>query len=85
VEQGDEVWRRLSDAARKMSPEELADLLASSYSGDTAFGDLRCGPLLAVLDTSNVMVFTASSRMAHLPRRSPRATARCACSWSTRR
>jgi hypothetical protein len=54
VEQDDEPWRRLSDGARKMSSEELADLLASSYSHDGRFVDLGRGPLLAVPDTSNV-------------------------------
>jgi hypothetical protein len=37
-----------------MRPDELADLLASSYSFDTRFADLGRGPLVAVLDTSNV-------------------------------
>jgi hypothetical protein len=54
VEQDHEPWRRLADGARKMSPEELADLLASSYSPDVRLADLGRGPLLAVLDTSNV-------------------------------
>jgi hypothetical protein len=54
VEQDDEPWRRLSEGAGKMSPEELANLLASSYSYDARFADLGRGPLLAVLDTSNV-------------------------------
>ena len=54
VEQDDEPWRRLADAARNTSPEELADLLASSYSFDARLADLRRGPLIAVLDTSNV-------------------------------
>jgi len=40
-------------AARDMSPEELADLLASSYSFDGWY-ELGCSPLLAVLDTSCV-------------------------------
>lgn len=54
MEQANESWRRLADGARKMSPEELADLLASTYSLDARFADLGRGPLLAVLDTSNV-------------------------------
>jgi hypothetical protein len=54
VEQDDEPWRHLSGGAAKMKPEELADLLASSYSYDTRFADLGRGPLLAVLDTGNV-------------------------------
>jgi hypothetical protein len=54
VEQDNESWRRLADGARKMSPEELADLLASSYSPDARLADLGRGLLLAVLDTSNV-------------------------------
>lgn len=54
VEQDDELWQRLSDGAREMSPGELADLLASSYSFDARLADLGRGPLLAVLDTSNV-------------------------------
>lgn len=36
-----------------MSPEELADLLASSYSYQ-GWSELSSGPLLAVLDTSCV-------------------------------
>jgi hypothetical protein len=54
VEQDEEPWRRIADAARKMSPDELADLLASSRSFDARLADLGRGPLLAVLDTSNV-------------------------------
>lgn len=54
VERDDEPWRRLSDGAGQMSPEELADLLASWYSYDARFAALGRGPLLAVLDTSNV-------------------------------
>jgi hypothetical protein len=54
VEQDNESWRRLSHGAREISPEELADLLASSYSSDARFAGLDRGPLLAVLDTSNI-------------------------------
>lgn len=49
-----EPWRRLTDGARRMSTEELADLLASFYLFDARLADLGRGPLLAVLDTSNV-------------------------------
>ena len=54
MEQDNESWQRLADGARTMSPDELADLLASSYSFDARLADLGRGPLLAVLDTSNV-------------------------------
>ena len=54
VEKDNESWRRLADGARRMRPEELADLLASSYSFDARLADLSRGPLLAALDTSNV-------------------------------
>ena len=45
---------RVGAPGGKTSPEELADLLASFYSFDARFADLGRGPLLAVLDTSNV-------------------------------
>jgi hypothetical protein len=54
VEQYDQPWRHLSDGTATMTPEELADLLASSYSYDARFADWGRGALLAVLDTSNV-------------------------------
>jgi len=55
VEQDDELRRRLSDGAAKMSPEELADLVASSYLYDDRSRTGAAGhPSLAVLDTSNV-------------------------------
>jgi hypothetical protein len=41
-------------AARTMSPDELADLLASSYSYDGRYAGWDRRPLLAVLDTSCV-------------------------------
>lgn len=54
MEHDNEPWWRLADAAPKMNPEELASLLASSYAFDTRYAGLSRGPLLAVLDTSNV-------------------------------
>jgi hypothetical protein len=54
VEHDDESWWCFADGTRNMSPEELADLLASSCSFDARLADLGRGPLLAVLDTSNV-------------------------------
>jgi hypothetical protein len=52
--QDNDSWRRLADGANEVSPKELADLLASSYSSDARFADLGGGPLLTVLDTSDI-------------------------------
>jgi hypothetical protein len=54
VGQDEQPWRRLSAGAGQVRTEELADLLASAYSYDARFADVGRGPLLAVLDTSNV-------------------------------
>jgi hypothetical protein len=55
VEQDSEPWRSpWRERARAMTPEELAALLAASYSTDPRYRHLRGGPVLAVLDTSIV-------------------------------
>ncbi len=52
MQQGNEAWPP-AGAARTMSPEELAEVLANSYSFDS-YVELGRRPLLAVLDTSCV-------------------------------
>lgn len=73
-----------SAAVRTMAPEELADLLASSYSYDP---ELVRRPLLAVLDTSFVRtaLHHEPTKGTDAARSRWREMARSGSSWSTRR